>query len=103
MRWVIIDDEGASRAYFGSISDLLHALDEIVGEDPGIIGEFAVLAYDHQGNRVGDAIEAKNLVPRNIQAVTAEPRSLTYSSGIGEMGETQSVWTNWSDGRLQPV
>ena|SRR5215210_5721340 len=71
MRYVIVDQDGASRGHFEAFSDLLHVIDEIRNEDVALVGDFFVIKYDDSGSRVGAPIEASHLVPLAAQEVAA--------------------------------
>jgi hypothetical protein len=54
MRYVIVDLEGASRDYFGERQELIEALEELGGEEPGTTAEVFIVTYDERGDRVGE-------------------------------------------------
>jgi len=52
MRYVIVDLDGASRAYFDARGPALKALQELEEETQGIAAELYLVAYDDDGARV---------------------------------------------------
>jgi hypothetical protein len=97
MRYVIVDQEGASRGHFEVFADVLRAIDDS-RDDEAMIRELCVLEYDDRGKRVGTAIDAASLVPRAAE----ELASVSQSSGVAE---TYSDWhmEKQSRGGLQAV
>jgi|SRR5215211_4545209 len=84
MRYVIVDQDGASRGHFDAFSDLLHVIDEIRSDDVSMVGDFFVLKYDESGSRVGAPLEASHLLPLAAQEVAAV--TVTASSDAPEAG-----------------
>jgi hypothetical protein len=101
MRYVIVDQDGASRGHFDVFSDVLKALDDSRADEE-MLREFCVLQYDDQGERVGVPIEAVALLPRAARDLA----SLSLSLGVAETyGGTAGSWhvQQQSSGDLQPV
>ncbi len=81
MRYVLADQDGASRGHFSVFYDLLGVIDEIRSDDADSVGEFCVLKYDDHGVRVGEPVAASHLVPLAAEVVAT---TVSISSTDGE-------------------
>lgn len=54
MRYVVVDQEGASRAYFGSLGEVRAWARSLKAEDPEFLSELLLLTYDASGNAVAN-------------------------------------------------
>ncbi len=62
MRYVIVDLDGASRAYFNTRGEIRSYLQDLRDDDAGIIADLFVVAYAEDGQRVGGPQSAEELV-----------------------------------------
>jgi hypothetical protein len=62
MRYVIVDLDGASRAYFDTRGHILKALRDLEDETPGIAAELHVVTYDDSGARIRSPEPADSLL-----------------------------------------
>jgi hypothetical protein len=54
MRYVIVDPEGSSRAYFGSLYEVRKWARTLKTNDPDLLHELQLLTYDADGNTVAN-------------------------------------------------
>lgn len=54
MRYVIVDPEGSSRAYFGSVREVREWARTLKGQEPDLLRELQLLTYDASGNTVAN-------------------------------------------------
>ena len=94
MRYVIVDQEGASRAHLASPGDLLLLVDEIVREDPEVAEDLYVLNYDDSGRRVDPPIELRRFVSRSVDSAAIAvvlSTSAAVAASYGPAGMVHSV------------
>lgn len=56
MFWALFDDDGNWYGEFRSEAEALAALDKMIDSDPSAADETFVLAFDDEGERVGEPI-----------------------------------------------
>ncbi len=54
MRYVIVDPEGASRAYFGSLREVREWVRALNAQDSDLLDELFLMTYDASGNEVAN-------------------------------------------------
>jgi hypothetical protein len=86
MRYVIVDPEGSSRAYFGSLRDVREWADALKHADPELLDELLLMTYDAAGNEVANqwlsdftppAVTLMFTAPRPREGAISTPTQLT--------------------------
>jgi hypothetical protein len=54
MRYVIVDPEGSSRAYFGSLREVREWMRALKAQDPDLLDELVLMTYDAMGREVAN-------------------------------------------------
>jgi hypothetical protein len=87
MHFTIMDDAANVVDSFDSSADAARALEAIVAEDPAAADSLLLLAYDDDGNPVGEAITARvtapatSTMPGSRLIVLASQQLVTVTSG----------------------
>ncbi len=69
MRYVIVDQEGASRAYLGTLQEVREWARALKAEDAELLDELVLMTYDAKGNEVANQL-LSDFVPE-VQALVS--------------------------------
>ena len=88
MHFMIMDEAANAVDSFGDRNEAARALEAIVADDPAAADSLLLLAYDDDGNPVGEAIVARVVAPASSTMpgsrliVLASQQLLTATSGV---------------------
>lgn len=101
MRYVIVDPEGSSRAYFGSLREVREWARSLKASDPDLLHELLLLTYDASGTTVAnqwlsdfvpEAAAMISMAMFAIETASALPMNLTGSGvSVGWSGTAGST------------
>lgn len=88
MHFMIMDDAANAVDSFDSRAEAARALEAIVADDPAVADSLLLLAYDDDGNPVGEAIMARVIAPATSTMpgsrliVLSSQQLVTVTSGV---------------------